>query len=55
LVPVILVIKIFFKGIALGIRPIIALFRKKPGIVSQSGQITFDIDFNNEKKEAVKP
>jgi tellurite resistance protein TerC len=55
LVPVILVIKIFFKGIGLGIRPIIALFRKKPGIVSQSGQMTFDFNFNNKEKEVVKP
>jgi tellurite resistance protein TerC len=55
LVPVILVIKIFFKGIAFGIRPIIALFQHKPGIVSRNDQVAFDMDCDNEKKKGVKP
>jgi tellurite resistance protein TerC len=38
LVPVILLIKIFFKGIAFGLRPILAFFKHEPGIVSQKDQ-----------------
>jgi tellurite resistance protein TerC len=55
LVPVILVIKTFFKGIFLGIRPIITLFQHKQEIVSQRDQVAFDIDCEKEKKEAIKP
>ncbi len=53
LVPVILVIKTFFKGIAFGIHPIIALFQHKPEIVSQKDRVAFDRDCK-EKKETIK-
>ncbi len=53
LVPVILVIKTFFKGVAFGIHPIIALFQHKPEIVSQKDRVAFDRDCK-EKKETIK-
>jgi tellurite resistance protein TerC len=55
LIPVILVIKTFFKGIAFGIRPLIALFQRKPEIVSQNNEIVVDTDREEEKEETVKP
>jgi len=55
LIPVILVIKTFFKGIAFGIHPLIALFQRKPEIVSQNNEIVFDTDSEEEKEETVKP
>ena len=55
LIPVILVIKTFFKGIAFGIRPLIGLFQRKSEIVSQNNEIVFDIDCEEKKEETVKP
>ena len=55
LVPVIIVIKIFFKGIAFVIRHIITLFQHKREIVSQRDQVAFEIDCDKEKKEAAEP
>jgi tellurite resistance protein TerC len=55
LVPVILVIKTFFRSIFIGIRPIINLFQHKREIVSQKDQVAFEIDCDEEKKEAAEP
>jgi tellurite resistance protein TerC len=55
LVPVILVIKTFFRGIAFVIRPLITLFYHRSEIVSQKDQMVFDVDCDKEKKEASKP
>jgi len=55
LVPVILVIKIFFKGIAFVVRPVITLFYHEPEIGSQKDQMVFDVDCDKEKKKPVKP
>jgi tellurite resistance protein TerC len=55
LVPVILVIKIFFKGIAFVVRPVITLFYHEPEIGSQKDQMAFDVDCDKEKKKPVKP
>jgi tellurite resistance protein TerC len=55
LVPVILVIKTFFRLVASVIRPIVTLFHRKSEIVSQKDQVAFDIGCNKEKKETVKP
>ena len=55
LVPVILVIKTFFKGIVFVIRSIASLFYHKSEMVSQKDQKTFEVDCDKEKKEAVKP
>jgi hypothetical protein len=55
LVPVIIVIKTFFKGIAFVIRRIINLFQHKREIVSQKDQVAFEIDCDEEKKEAAEP
>ena len=55
LVPVILVIKTFFKGIVFVIRSIASLFYHQSEMVSQKDQKTFEVDCDKEKKEAVKP
>jgi hypothetical protein len=55
LVPAILVVKTFFRGIALSIRHIITLFHGESAIVSQKGQMASDIDCGKEKKGAIKP
>ncbi len=55
LVPVILVIKTFFKGIAFVIRPIINLFYHKSEIGLPKDQVAFDGDCGKEKKKEVKP
>jgi len=55
LVPVILVIKIFFKGIAFVVRPVLTLFYHESEIGSQKDQTVFDVDCDKEKKKPVKP
>jgi len=55
LVPVILVIKSFFKGIAFSIRPIVSLFYHKSEVVSQRDQVAFGANCDKEKKKEVKP
>ena len=55
LVPVTLFIKIFFKGIAFVVRPVITLFYHEPEIGSQKDQMVFDVDCDKEKKKPVKP
>jgi tellurite resistance protein TerC len=49
LVPVILVIKTFFKAITLLIRPAIVFLKHRSSLASQSGKVTFEA---NEEKEA---
>ncbi len=49
LVPVTLVIKTFFKAIALFIRPATVFFKNRSSLASQSGKVTFE---GNEEKEA---
>jgi tellurite resistance protein TerC len=53
LVPVILAIKILFKGISFVLRPIINLFNPQSVIVSQENPVTFEKD--RHKKKTVKP
>ena len=55
LIPVIIVIKTFFKGIFIGIGPIINLFQHKREIVLQKDQVAVEIDCDKEKKEATEP
>jgi tellurite resistance protein TerC len=55
LVPIVLVIKILFKGIFFVLRPIINLFNPQSVIVSQENQVTFDKDRHEKRKRAVKP
>jgi len=55
LVPVIIIIKIFFKGIAFVVRPVATLFYHESEIGSQKDQVIFDVDCDEEKKKAVKP
>ncbi len=55
LVPVIIIIKIFFKGIALVARPVATLFYRESEIGSQKDQMVLDVDCDEEKKKAVKP
>ena len=50
LVPIILLIKTFFKAIAFIIRPAIALFQRQPSLVSQSGKVTFKREKEREAK-----
>ena len=50
LVPVILVIKIFFKGIAFGIHSLTTFFHQESLTASQQGRVSFKND-SNEKKE----
>jgi hypothetical protein len=54
LVPVVLVVKILFKGIFFVIRPIINLFNPQSVIVSQEDQVTFDKDRHKKRKRADK-
>jgi tellurite resistance protein TerC len=55
LVPVILVIKTFFKGVVFVMHPIVTLFYHKSEMISQKDQKVFDVDCDKEKKGAVKP
>jgi tellurite resistance protein TerC len=55
LIPVVLVIKILFKGISFVLRPIINLFNPQSVIVSQETQVDFDKDRHKKKKKTVKP
>jgi tellurite resistance protein TerC len=55
LIPVVLVIKILFKGIYFVLRPIINLFNPQSVIVSQENQVAFDKDHHEKRKKAVKP
>jgi hypothetical protein len=54
LVPVVLVVKILFKGIFFVSRPIINLFNPQSVIVSQEDQVTFDKDRHKKRKRADK-
>jgi tellurite resistance protein TerC len=54
LVPVVLVVKILFKGIFFVLRPIINLFNPQSVIVSQEDQVTFDKDRHKKRKRADK-
>jgi hypothetical protein len=54
LVPVVLVVKILFKGIFFVLRPIINLFNPQSVIVSQEDQGTFDKDRHKKRKRADK-
>ena len=49
--PVVLVLKIFFRAVAIIVRPIISLFRHEEKIISEKDQVAFDIDCGEEKKE----
>jgi hypothetical protein len=55
LVPIVLAIKILFKGISFVLRPVINLFNPQSVIVSQENQVTFDKDRHEKKRKAVKP
>jgi tellurite resistance protein TerC len=52
LVPVVIVVKTFFRGITFVIRPIISLFHHEEKIISQKDQVAFDCD--KEKKTTDK-
>jgi tellurite resistance protein TerC len=54
LIPVVLVIKILFKGISLVLRPIINLFNPQSVIVSQENQVTFDKSRHKKERKAFK-
>jgi tellurite resistance protein TerC len=54
LVPVVLVVKILFKGIFFVLRPIINLFNPQSVIVSQEDQVTFDKERHKKRKRAGK-
>jgi tellurite resistance protein TerC len=54
LVPIVLVVKILFKGIFFVLRPIINLFNPQSVIVSQEDQVTFDKDHHKKRKRAGK-
>ena len=54
LVPVVLVVKILFKGMFFVLRPIISLFNPQLVIVSQEDQVTFDKDRHKKRKRAGK-
>lgn len=51
LVPIILLIKTFFRGIASLIRPAMVLFERRPLLESQSGKVSFDRDDKKENKD----
>jgi tellurite resistance protein TerC len=53
LVPVILIIKTFFRAIALVIHPAIVLFKHRSSLVSQSGKLTFDRHKKKETKDEI--
>jgi tellurite resistance protein TerC len=55
LIPVFLLVKTFFRGVAVSIRHITNLFRSESAIISQKDRAAFDIDCDKEKKEAIKP
>jgi tellurite resistance protein TerC len=55
LVPVVLIVKICFKGVFFVLRPIINLFNPQSVIVSQENQVAFDKDRHKKKKVADKP
>jgi hypothetical protein len=50
LVPVVLIIKVFFKGIFLVLRPIVNLFNPRSVITSQEDQEAFDEEHHKIKK-----
>ena len=52
--PVVLVLKIFFRAIAIIVRPIISLFRYEEKFISEKDQAAFDIDCDREKNGADK-
>jgi len=54
LIPVVLVVKVFFKGIFFVLRPIVYLFSPQSVSVSQEGQETFDEDQHEERKKIKK-
>jgi tellurite resistance protein TerC len=54
LVPVVLVVKILFKGIFFILRPIIKLFNPRSIIVSQEDRVALDKDYHKKKKGADK-
>jgi tellurite resistance protein TerC len=54
LIPVILVVKILFKGIFFVLRPIIKLFNPRSIIVSQEDRVALDKDYHQKKKETDK-
>jgi hypothetical protein len=55
LIPVVIVVKIFFKGIFFVLRPIISLFSPQSVIVSQEDQVAFDKDRHKKRKKEDKP
>jgi len=52
--PIVLLLKIFFRAIAIIVRPIISLFRHEEKIISEKDQAAFDIDCDREKNGADK-
>ena len=54
LIPVVLVVKAFFKGIFFVLRPIVYLFSPQSASVSQEGRGTFDEDQHEERKKKKK-
>ena len=51
LIPVVLVVKILFKGIFFVLRPIINVFSRQSDVLSQENQVVFDKDhYENEKR-----
>jgi hypothetical protein len=55
LIPVVLIVKILFKGIFFVLRPIISLFSPQSVIVSQDDQVAFDKDHHKKRKKEDKP
>jgi tellurite resistance protein TerC len=55
LVPVVLIVKICFKGIFFVLRPIINLFSPQSVSVSQEDQVPFDKDRHKKRKKEDKP
>jgi tellurite resistance protein TerC len=55
LIPIVLVVKIFFKGIFFVLHPIISLFSPQSVIVSQKDQVVSHKDHHKKKKKEDKP
>jgi tellurite resistance protein TerC len=55
LIPVKLALKLLFRAIGFGIKPIVSFFRFKSADRFNNDQVIFDIDCDKKKKKAVKP